>query len=567
MSELPIPPLNHTLDGYLEAVRPLLSDEQFAATERTVESFREDEGPDLQEELVLCGDQQIRGGSSWVSHLWFDAYMRERRPLQLATNVAFQLDWPTDEAGLAGAAQFAANLIAVHLDYLKGNFHGDFDSRGNRLSSTQWTFLAGGVRRPRRKRDNYGKPTSCLSNRKILVLRNGYGFFVEASDMHGLAHSPDAVAAAFESVVAETPDKPGDFTAVSHLAPREAFEVLKELEKHPSNDWLFSEIQDAFFVLDLADQPNGGGAASALSNLAFGTGSVFALKTASYQFGLNDGFVGVNLEHSSVDGATLKLLMDRVQTVETEFSAEAAPAPRPAMWRMTKETRAQVREGVKRFTEATSQLHVDLVEVPFDPSTDIRFSMDAAMQWVLLYASLETWGRVRSTYEAVDMRHFHAGRTESFRPHTQQAITFVEALRNGDATEEQFQDAAAAHSQQVRAAKSGEGIERHLFGLQEMARSSGVKSDLFTDDGYRALTENFLSTTSLGDQTGVVRFAFAPVAEDGLGVNYTRVADGFEYLLTYNLAAQGDDGAQKIEQFKDSLEQGAQALASFLDSL
>ena len=165
------------------------------------------------------------------------------------------------------------------------------------------------------------------------------------------------------------------------------------------------------------------------------------------------------------------------------------------------------------------------------------------------------------------MREYKAGRTESFRPATTPAIDFVQALLNGDATEEQFAQAARAHSLEVKNAKLGMGIERHLYGLAEMAEALGERPALFDDTGYRALTENFLSTTSLGRPIGVTRMAFAPVAPGGLGINYTRLEGAFEYCVTSDPSKMGRDGRAQVQRFENELIEGAQALSDFLSEV
>lgn len=181
------------------------------------------------------------------------------------------------------------------------------------------------------------------------------------------------------------------------------------------------------------------------------------------------------------------------------------------------------------------------------------------MQWILLSAQLATWGQVRSTYEAVDMREYQAGRTGSFRPHTAAAVRFCRGLLVGSASFAEFEAARAAHSSAIKTVKTGGGWERHLYGLEQIARRSGISAPIFADQGYQTLLEDFLSTTSLGTAEHITRLAFAPSLPDGIGVNYTRTDAGYEFCLSYDAELRPD-----IDQFAANLEEGARTLRDYL---
>ena len=152
------------------------------------------------------------------------------------------------------------------------------------------------------------------------------------------------------------------------------------------------------------------------------------------------------------------------------------------------------------------------------------------------------------------MREFQAGRTECLRPVTVEAVTLVRHLLAGDADIELVREANRAHRDQVIACKTGQAIDRHLLGLASMARER--VPELFSSDGYRRLTTDFLSTTSVGDQEQIVRFGFAPTSEGGIGVNYTKVPDGYEFCLSYR-----SDQCPGIDRFVEQVRAGAEALA------
>src|SRR5699024_1552989 len=143
-----------------------------------------------------------------------------------------------------------------------------------------------------------------------------------------------------------------------------------------------------------------------------------------------------------------------------------------------------------------------------------------------------TFGRIRSQYESCDMRHYRAGRTETIRPVTTEAIAFVTGLVADQATESEFTAAVSAHTDWIKAAKLSQVFDRHLFMMQYIGQElGGADAEIFTK--YGAAQEDFLSTSSLGTPEAIIRFLFAPTAKHGFGVNYTTVDAGTEYVVTW----------------------------------
>lgn len=105
-------------------------------------------------------------------------------------------------------------------------------------------------------------------------------------------------------------------------------------------------------------------------------------------------------------------------------------------------------------------------------------------------------------------------------------------------------------------------MNRHLLGLQLMARRQGLPMPaLFDDPGYKVFTTDFLSTSTLGRDDIVRNFGFAPTAEGGLGINYTRTADGWLYTISHVDGAPGDIGT-----FMQALREGGARLLALLST-
>ena len=126
------------------------------------------------------------------------------------------------------------------------------------------------------------------------------------------------------------------------------------------------------------------------------------------------------------------------------------------------------------------------------------------MQFVLQYAQKKAFNEVRGMYEAVDMRDYQYGRTESVRSVSCESVDFINSLINNDSDSySKLKVAEVEHKNRIKACKVANGVNRHLLGLYLMvsklsAEDKAIALEFFNDIGYKKISENFLSTTSLG---------------------------------------------------------------------
>ncbi len=208
-------------------------------------------------------------------------------------------------------------------------------------------------------------------------------------------------------------------------------------------------------------------------------------------------------------------------------------------------------------------MHVTSVCIPFNGSTIPKgVSQDALMQFLLQYAQLTTYGSVRNTYEAVDVSHFKNGRTECVRPVSNESLVFVSTLLQEKPSREALDAALLEHKARIKASKLGQGANRHLLGLQLMAAKANSETpEFFKDEGYQTFTTDFLSTSTVGDNSTVVNFAFAPTSVGGLGINYTITPEGWLYTVSHTQEQQ-----QKVNVFVEALKVGGKHLLEFLNT-
>ncbi len=529
MKHLPVPALSDTLDRYLAAVEPLLDLDELEAARCAVAEFAAGVGPLCQAELERFADQERGAGRSWLSEAWLEGYLSVRAPLPLSTSFGFLLAWPTATTGLALAAEVVHGFACTHLAFLRGEAEPEVTSRGEPVDSSQWQVVAGGLRHPRPGVDEIRTGPGDAANREIGVLWRGRWLAVPISDRAGAALPRATVQAALARVVELAPaDR--DVTAISYLGGDQTAACVDRLLADPENRCTYDRIADALFAVHLDDSaldPQGTRAREAdyLRRVSFEPGRAWTYKPLTYQVHLDHPLVALHMEHSVADGGTLQALIaqaHRAAAVDPQPSPPAGQTPAIAelSWRIPPDLAGEIERGLADYRDRLAPLHVQIVRTANPAPAGVRISLDAVQQWVMLFAQLATFGRVRSTYESVDMREYAAGRTECLRPNTPQAVALTRALVAGTATPDHVGGALDAHRDWVKAAKAGHGVDRHLLGLRLAAERLDAVSPLHRSEAYRRLTTDFLSTTSMGGRDQIVRCTFSPTSRGGFGFYY-----------------------------------------------
>lgn len=111
LAKLPIPPLNDTIERYLEAVRPLETPREYEDTRAAARAFVEKQGPELQERLL----QYASTRSSYIEQFWYDSYLNYDNPVVLNLNPFFLLEddpTPSRDNQVNRAASLAISTLA-----------------------------------------------------------------------------------------------------------------------------------------------------------------------------------------------------------------------------------------------------------------------------------------------------------------------------------------------------------------------------------------------------------------------------------------------------------------------
>jgi carnitine O-acetyltransferase len=105
----------------------------------------------------------------------------------------------------------------------------------------------------------------------------------------------------------------------------------------------------------------------------------------------------------------------------------------------------------------------------------------------------------------------------------------VKALENGEKDNEilysLMKKAGAAHSNRIIECRKGFGVERHMFGLEQIYNLHGADlglkelPEIFKDEGYLTMRHDFISTSGMAYDNVKYRI-FGPVVDGGFGLAY-----------------------------------------------
>jgi carnitine O-acetyltransferase len=204
---------------------------------------------------------------------------------------------------------------------------------------------------------------------------------------------------------------------------------------------------------------------------------------------------------------------------------------------------AQIEQTYAAFHDAILESETSTVDFIHFGGNFVKqngLSPDGFAQLAMQLAHYMLLGKLCPTYESASTRLFLHGRTETVRSCTQEALDFCAVagtpLLQEHAHREQFRlmkRAVDAHIEYMRQAKQATAVDRHMLGLQMIAKEKGVSCDLFNDPAFSESSRWILSTSHCGSPS-LKLFGFGPVEQEGLGIGYMIKTDRMTFNITSN---------------------------------
>ena len=550
---LPVPRLAESLERYRKSAAAVLDAAGEADVNQAIADFAIGVAPALQQTLEEYAQTLSQSGSNWMAEQWLERALQNRQPLLLSSNVTYQLNLPTEATRARRVVELLQRIGTIHIQQAKRATPEELNAQGQRLSMDGWACFNGGIRTPAADEDVWMRAGTGATYRTIGVLHLGRMWEVPLTGSEGKLLNAEQLQASIEYVLSQTQPAQSSFAGFSTLGSA----ILAEQapwrnEAHRST---FDRLVNMLFTITL--DPNGEEDDQTLLRWAFHPGNAWAYKPISYQVSLDTNMLTAHVEHSVLEAGTLATAVTRMQQVDTTMLDTQSDSTLP---RATELTWPDNDYDLTDYYTTANTLKTERVLVRRDQHLPYEMPDDALTHLILMIAQQLTFGSIRAHRHDIDMRHFRAGRSDTLRPVTLEAVSFVEHLVRDNATVNQLHAALKAHGEWVQATANGQAFDRHFFMLQHIgAELGGANAALFNE--HTDARQDFLTVTCAGGSNAFIRAIAAPSVEHGFHIHYTPVTAGTEFLVTWV------DGAPQAEALYRNLQPAAEILYDFIATL
>jgi carnitine O-acetyltransferase len=328
--KLPVPSLQNLQEKYLKSCKPLLTEEEYANTQKTVQEFLGSDGfgQVLQNRLIEYDGQQK---DSWLEHFWLQkAYLEWREPSLINVNWWCQfVDHPKHPEQLLTHRPPKGVLTAFQINRAAGlisnllNFNDLIDSeqlppeyiKDKPLCMNQYTKIFGTTRVPGEKADSVVSQYPTTAKHIIVLIKNQIFKVDVYSDDRKRVPIAEIERLLFtaskEALASSTEPSVGLLTAGHRDTCYEGTHLLSELS--PENKSNLDTIQSALFAVCLDDY-------STLKNIDLAHHQIFHNHDATNRWFdksiqlivSNNGRAGINGEHTPSDAVVPGNVMNYV---------------------------------------------------------------------------------------------------------------------------------------------------------------------------------------------------------------------------------------------------------------
>uniref|UniRef100_A0A4W6E6U6 Carnitine O-acetyltransferase b n=1 Tax=Lates calcarifer TaxID=8187 RepID=A0A4W6E6U6_LATCA len=559
----PVPPLAHTLQGYLRALEPLLPPEEIRHTRRMVQEFGRPGG--LGARLQDGLERRARHTKNWITDWWVQwAYLESRQPLPVHSNPAISLprrdynDWRSQLV-------FASKLIAAVLDFKAKIKTGQLPveyMRGKPLCMELYPLLFSSCRIPGPKHDyiaHYGR--SRRSPTHITVVRNYQFFQLEVYNSDGSRMTESQIHSQLLRIRSQswkTDKEPmGILTSEHRHTWGEAYNRLlrDKLNKESVRlieTGLFSLCLDSP-VMRISDEKyasrkaaqilHGGGTFSNSGNRWFD-------KTLQFVVG-EDGSWGLLYEQATAEGPPIATLLHHILEYCEKPDPKRAPlVPLP----MPKKLYFHIDREIKRDIEHAKQnLDILINDLDVNVFNFKRFGKELPKKHNLspnsfIQVALQlAYYRSATVVLSEDLGQRQVGQPETLKF----ILAFDDPAR--EAKLQLFREAVDAYTALTDLAIKGHGIDRHLLGLKLQAIEEGLSiPKIFMDTAYGLATHWKLRTGQVPANTDSV-MCFGPLVPDGYAICYNPQADHVHFSITAFNCCEETHAETLAHTLKDTL--------------
>uniref|UniRef100_A0A1L8DZ34 Putative carnitine o-acyltransferase crot n=1 Tax=Nyssomyia neivai TaxID=330878 RepID=A0A1L8DZ34_9DIPT len=449
------------------------------------------------------------------------------------------------------------------------------------LDMSQYQGLFSATRIPRIGKDKIFRATK--DPQHVIILRKGNVYRVDILDKDGNIEAPEVIFGRVRRLleVSEKDAEAAHPLGILTTENRNTWAALREhLESLSEKNRRGMELIDSGIICLCLDDLSYGDldVAARVRDHLYANGSNRWFDKSISVIVSSDSRSTVTFEHSWGDGvAVLRYFNELFKEMSqkpfvnegTASQASSEGAIEKISFDLDDKLKSGIDEAKKRhkIVEDSLQIHYMQSElVGKKLCKAAKISPDSMAQFAIQLAYGYLTGGTAATYESCSTAAFRCGRTETVRPATEATKKLCQVLLKkgpGDsATAEDvamLRECSEKHNQLTKEAAMGQGFDRHLFALKDIAKSQKITlPDLYNDPAYGLINHNILSTSTLSTPAIEVG-GFGPVVPDGYGIGYSIDAQRLGSIVTtYHAKRNG-------KEFVDALEKAATEIRKILD--
>lgn len=591
IQKLPIPDIVDTCQKYLEIVQPLQSEKEHKQTKKAVDQFLDSKTAQKLDDLLR---DYSKDKASYIEEFWYDAYLNYDNPVVLNLNPFFLIEDdpnPVRPSQVARAAEITISSLRFVRALRREELPPD-KVRGKPLDMDQYKNLFATARIPSEK--GCVMKTDETSSHIVVLSRSQFYWFNVLDEKSDIILSENAIKENFKEIIADS-----NQTKISDIAKssfgllttenRRLWADIREgicSQTQSVNAEIIKIIDTALFIVCLDDVE-----VESLEEISVNMLCGILKLEKGVQVGTctnrwydkiqiivtRNSKVGINFEHTGVDGHTVLRFVSDIYTDSILRFARSVNQNSPSIWTskspdpenlsaedlkglvitptklewdLTPDLSLSLRFAETRLSDLIQQTEFAILEFKGYGSDYIKklgCSPDAFVQMSFQAAYYSLYGKVECTYEPAMTKGFLHGRTEAIRTVSNESNLFVRKFFENISAKEKLAYLTAAckkHSQRTRDAASGLGVDRHLYALFCIWKKytaddpdtdesgsdvtvSEVSKELpliFANSAWDKLNLSIISTSNCGNPA-LRLFGFGPVDSNGFGFAYIIKAD------------------------------------------
>lgn len=535
LPDLPVPALAQTLEMYKQSIIPFYpmgqNDAEYISYCNKIDKFATSEGELLQDKLQAFSN----GKRNWLSEFWDNyAYLDYRDPVSPYVSYFYS---HKDINSIVGKDQVykAAAIIKLVCDYASMVENETIEpelKRNEPFCMESFKFMFNNSRKPGESRD-YTAMYQPNDGRFVVIISNGFIYKLKIFNDQNERINLNGLVKSLQMILLESSQKSnnspiGVLTGSDRDTWYKNFTELVSIS--PINEISLNEIDKSIFVLTL-DSNSPASLEGKSRNCWHGDSKNRWFDKPVQMFVSKNGSSGFLGEHSKMDGTpTLSMndwLVSQFEKLSiADFHSSDSPSAEfnELKFEINPKIQSEIESEEVKFNQRVNALDIRVWQNFGLGKKDIKTfksSPDSFIQMLIQLAYFKLTGTLRPTYESASTRKFFKGRTETCRSVSKEALEFVKTwedpLKSNSDKIIAFRSAIKSHGQYIQKASIGEGVDRHLFGLKQMAGSE--IPEIFKDPIFNYSQYWYLSTSQLSSNN-FNGYGWAPVVPEGLGLAY-----------------------------------------------